>query len=292
MVFTMSSPTVSSFIHDPTGTVTHVVSDPVTRRAAIVDSVLDYDPASGCFGTQSADAVIAHVRENVLTVDWLLETHIHADHLSAAPYLKERVGGLICVGARIREVQETWNARFNLTNGLGASPGQFDRLLADDEAIALGEIEGRVIETPGHTAIDVAYIFGDAAFVGDTFFMPDYGVARADFPGGDAQKLYRSLHRILALPEETRLFLCHDYLPAGGRRARATQTTIAAERANVMLAGLSEAEFAARRRARDKDLAPPALLFPALQVNIRGGRLPPAEDNGVAYLKIPLRKGS
>jgi glyoxylase-like metal-dependent hydrolase (beta-lactamase superfamily II) len=287
----MTAPVVSSFIHDATGTITHVVSDPATRRAAIVDSVLDYEPVSGVWNTKSADAVIAHVRARKLEVDWLLETHIHADHLSAAPYLKEHLGGLIGVGARIGEVQETWNGRFNFGDGLRAVPGEFDRLFTDNESIAIGKIEGHVIETPGHTAIDVAYLFGDAAFVGDTFFMPDYGVARADFPGGCAHNLYRSLHRILALPEDTRLFLCHDYLPGNGRRERVVETTIAAERNNVMLAGLSEAEFVERRRARDKELAAPALLLPSLQVNIRGGRLPRPEDNGVAYLKRPLRKG-
>lgn len=287
----MTSPHVSSFLHAPTGTFTHVVWDPVSKRGAIIDSVLDYDAASGAVRTASADKLIAHVRELGLEIDWLLETHIHADHLSAAPYLKEELGGgRIAVGDGIASVQDTWNKRFNFGEALRGDPAAFDHLFADGDRFLLGSLEGRILAAPGHTAIDVVYVIGDAAFVGDTFFMPDYGVARTDFPGGDAAALYRSLNRILELPPQTRLFLCHDYLPAEGRDQRCAETTVADERANVMFAGMDEAAFVAARKARDKDLPPPALLLPSLQVNIRAGRLPPPEDNGVAYLKIPLRK--
>jgi glyoxylase-like metal-dependent hydrolase (beta-lactamase superfamily II) len=287
----MTAPNVASFLHAPTSTFTHIVSDPATKRAAVIDSVLDYDAVSGAISTTSADALIAHMRAHDLKLDWILETHIHADHLSAAPHLKAALGGRIGVGARIGSVQDTWNARFNLAGDLRADPALFDHLFTDGERIPLGEIEGRVMDTPGHTAVDVTYVFGDAAFVGDTLFMPDYGVARTDFPGGDAHALYASLQRILSLPPATRIFLCHDYLPASGRSQRAWETSVAAQRENVMLAGLSEAQFVEKRRARDKALAPPALLLPSLQVNIRAGNPPPPEANGISYLKIPLRRG-
>lgn len=284
-------PAIRSFFHEGTSTWTHVVSDPATKRAAIVDPVLDYNAVSGIFSTQSADALIAYARAEGVSVDWLLETHIHADHLSAAPHLKAELGCKIAIGAGIADVQALWNKRFNLTNGAAAHAAHFDRLFTDDETFAVGNIQGRILATPGHTANDVTYLIGDAAFVGDTFFMPDYGVGRTDFPGGDALTLYRSLQRLLALPDETRLFLCHDYLPREGRTERIAQTTIGAQRANTMLAGLDEAAFIEMRRARDKELSPPALLLPAVQVNIRAGALPAAEENGTAYLKIPLRKG-
>ncbi|MBL8548505.1 MAG: MBL fold metallo-hydrolase [Hyphomonadaceae bacterium] len=287
------NPNVASFLHAPTGTYTHVVSCPVTRRAAIIDSVQDYDAPSGTLSTKSADAVIAHARAHDLKVDWLLETHIHADHLSAAPYLKHVLGGQVGVGAKIGSVQDTWNGRFNLPEPLRTQPGLFDHLFTDNEPIPLGEVAGRALDTPGHTAMDVTYLFGDAAFIGDTLFAPDYGVARTDFPGGKAETLYHSIVRILALPENTRLFLCHDYLPADGSRGeRRPETSIAGQRGNLMWKDYpDEASFAAMRRERDKPLTPPVLLFPSLQVNIRAGEAPPPEANGVAYLKIPLRRG-
>lgn len=285
----MPAPEIRSFFHEPTSTWTHVVSDPETKRAAIVDPVLDYNAVSGAWSTKSADALIAYVREAGLSLDWLLETHIHADHLSSAPYLKSVLGGRIGIGAGVAGVQETWNKRFNLAGPAAGAPAHFDRQFTDEERVPLGGLEIRVLATPGHTANDVSYVVGDAAFVGDTFFAPDYGVARTDFPGGDAPTLYRSLAKLLALPVNTRVFLCHDYL-AGDRKARIAVTSLTDQRANVMLAGLDEAAFAEKRRARDKEMTPPLLLFPAVQVNIRAGELPPPEQNGAAYLKIPLRK--
>ncbi|MGE0046976.1 MAG: MBL fold metallo-hydrolase [Hyphomonadaceae bacterium] len=285
----MSAPAVRSFFHEGTATWTHVAYDPGAKRAAIVDPVLDYNPVNGAWSTKSADALLAFLREEGLTLDYLLETHIHADHLSAAPYLKDEAGGVIGIGAGVASVQETWNKRFNLAGVSAATPAHFDRQFTDNEPLPLGGIEGRVLSTPGHTANDVTYVFGDAAFVGDTFFNADYGVARTDFPGGDAPTLYRSLQKIMALPANTHLFLCHDYL-AGDRKERVAVTSLTDQRANVMFGGLGEAAFVEMRRARDKELTPPVLLFPSVQVNIRAGELPPAEDNGAAFLKIPLRK--
>ncbi len=270
--------------HDPaTGTVSYVVHDPVTRQAAVVDPVLDFDAASGRTGTRSADALLACLRTQGLSLQWILETHAHADHLSAAPYLKRQAGGLIAIGEHIRDVQAGFGRLYNLP----VVDDGFDRLLRDGEVLHLGGIEVTALLVPGHTPADLAYAVEDAVFVGDTLFMPDLGSARADFPGGDAAQLYRSMHRLLALPPETRLFVCHDY-PAG-REAR-WQTTVAAQRAmNIHVRdGVSEAGFVAMRQARDATLGVPALMLAALQVNIRAGQLPPAEGNGVAYLRIPI----
>jgi glyoxylase-like metal-dependent hydrolase (beta-lactamase superfamily II) len=283
----MNPATIRSFFDQATYTVTHVVSDPATRHAAIVDSVLDYDPKSGRTSTKTADQVIAYVREAGLTVDWHLETHAHADHFSAAPYLKGQLGGRIAIGEHIRDVQGVFSKVFNAAD-IGSSGAGFDHLFRDGETFSIGELRARVMHTPGHTPACVTYLIGDDAFVGDTIFMPDYGTARCDFPGGDARTLYRSIHKLLALGDHVRLHLCHDYLP-GGREAR-WDTTVADERTgNVHVReGISEDAFVEMRTARDRTLDMPTLILPAVQVNARGGHLPPPEDNGVRYLKIPL----
>lgn len=282
-------PVIRSFFDEATFTVTHVVADPVTNRAAIVDSVLDYDPASGRTSTASADAVAEYVRSNDLRVDWILETHVHADHLTAAPYLKEKLGGKIGIGAEIRTVQSVFGEIFNVETSFARDGRQFDRLFRDGDAFDVGLIAARVIHTPGHTPACVTYVIGDAAFVGDTLFMPDYGTARCDFPGGDARTLYRSIGRIFALPDETRLFMCHDY-KAPGRAHFAWETTVGAERAgNIHVKrGVAEDDFVTMREARDKTLSMPRLILPSVQVNMRAGHLPPPEDNGTVYLKMPV----
>lgn len=282
-------PRIASFFDSATFTVTHVVHDPATREAAIIDSVLDFDPASGRTATTSADAVIAHVMSLDLKVTWLLETHAHADHLSAAPYLQQRLGGQIAIGADIVQVQRVFGELFNAGSEFARDGSQFDHLFRDGESFAIGALPVTVMHVPGHTPACIAYVVGDAVFVGDTMFMPDYGTARADFPGGDARTLFRSLRRILALPPETRLFLCHDYLPAG-RTEYVWETTVAAERAGNVHAhdGITEDEFVAMREARDAGLAMPRLILPSVQINMRAGHLPPPEDNGVTYLKLPL----
>ena len=282
-------PRVKAFFDEGTFTVTYVVSEPEGGRAAIIDSVLDFDPKSARSSTRSADAVIAYLQERSLSVDWILETHLHADHMTAAPYLKQRLGGRSGIGARITEVQKTFKTLFNLGADFAADGSDFDHLFADGEAFRIGALEGKVLATPGHTPACVTYLIGDAAFVGDTIFMPDYGSARTDFPGGDAATLYRSIRRLFALPPATRMFLCHDY-KAPGRDHFAWETTVAAQReTNVHLHdGIDEAAFVRLREARDKTLQMPALILPSVQVNLRAGRFPPPEGNGIAYLKIPL----
>ena len=281
-------PEVQPFRHESTGTWSYVVADPVARKCAIVDPVLDFDPKSGKAGATSADAIANFVRESGLGCEWILETHAHADHLSAAPWLQAAVGGKIAIGQGIREVQKTFRAILNLEPAFPVDGRQFDRLLANGDEFAIGSLNARVIATPGHTSDSLSYLVGDAVFVGDSIFMPDSGTARCDFPGGDAAVLYASIRRLYELPGETRVFVCHDYKP-GGREARC-ETTIAAEReANIHLkGGTSEAEFTAMRRKRDATLDMPALIYPAVQFNIRGGRPPPAEANGRSYLKLPL----
>ncbi|MDI3515269.1 MAG: hypothetical protein PWP40_2498 [Rhodocyclaceae bacterium] len=278
---------IRSFFDAATSTVTHVVSDPATARAAIIDSVLDYDPRSGRTARASADAVIAYLRDAGLQVDWLLETHAHADHLSAAPYLKQQLGGKIAIGAHIRQVQGVFKDIFNAKD-MSTDGAEFDHLFEDGERFRIGELEVEVMHTPGHTPACLSYLVGQDAFVGDTLFMPDYGTARCDFPGGDAATLFRSIRKLLSLPPETRLHLCHDYPPDD--RAPVWETTVAAQRAkNIHVHdGVAEADFVAMRTARDRTLAMPTLILPAIQVNVRAGRLPPAEDNGVHYLKIPI----
>ncbi|MBB5373384.1 MBL fold metallo-hydrolase [Acidocella aromatica] len=282
-------PAVRSFFDEATFTATHVVYDETAKRAAVIDSVLDFDPASGRTSTGSADAVIAFLREAGLMLDWLLETHAHADHLSAAAYIQEQCGGCIGIGEHITAVQQVFGKIFNLGGEFARDGSQFNHLFKDGEVFSLGGVPAMVLHVPGHTPADIAYVIGDAVFAGDTLFMPDYGTARADFPGGDAAQLYRSIRRLLALPEETRLFLCHDY-KVPGREDYLWETSIGAQRqGNVHVhKGVSEAEFTAMRQARDAMLAMPRLLLPSVQVNIRAGHLPPAEENGVRYLKLPL----
>ncbi len=280
---------VKAFFDEATFTASYVVHDPATRRAAIIDSVLDFDPASGRTSVKSADAILAYVRKEGLSVEWLLETHAHADHLSAAPYLQGKLGGRLAIGAEIVAVQKTFGKLFNAGTEFARDGSDFDRLFKDGDHFTLGELRAMVLHVPGHTPADLAYVIGDAVFAGDTLFMPDYGTARADFPGGDARRLYRSIRRLLSLPDRARLFLCHDY-KAPGRNEYAWETTVAAERAgNVHVHdGVSEDEFVAMREARDATLAMPRLLLPSIQVNMRGGHLPPPEENGIRYLKLPL----
>ncbi|WP_296676890.1 MBL fold metallo-hydrolase [Novosphingobium sp.] len=282
-------PAIKAFFDLPTNTVTYVVYDAGTKHAAIIDSVFDFDPASGRTSFRSADNVIDYVKEHKLTVSWLLETHAHADHLSAAPYLQENLGGKIAIGEHIVDVQNVFGKLFNAGTDFQRDGSDFDRLFADGEEFRIGNIAVTVLHVPGHTPADIAYVIGDAAFIGDTMFMPDYGSARADFPGGDARQLYRSMRRLLSLPTSTRLFMCHDYLPQG-RDTFAWETTVAEQRARNIHAhdGVSENEFVAMRTARDKTLDMPRLILPSVQVNMRAGHLPPPEDNGVRYLKVPL----
>ncbi|WCM88390.1 MBL fold metallo-hydrolase [Acidovorax sp. NCPPB 3576] len=278
---------VQPFFDSATGTVTYLVWDLATRCAAVIDPVLDFDAAAGRTATRSADAVLACVRERGLTVQWILETHAHADHLSAAPYLQAQAGGRIAVGEHIRAVQAAFGRLFPAETG-AADGSPFDHLLRDGETLLLGATPLIALWVPGHTPADMAYLVDGAAFVGDTLFMPDVGTARADFPGGDAATLYRSIQRLLALPGNTRVFVCHDYPPAG--REPQWETTVQAQREdNIHVGGgVAEADFVALRRARDATLGAPALLLPSLQVNVRAGQLPAAEANGIAYLRIPL----
>jgi glyoxylase-like metal-dependent hydrolase (beta-lactamase superfamily II) len=284
----MSAPSVTAFFDEATFTVTYVAADPGSARAAIIDPVLDYDPASGRTSTASADAVAAFVSDNGLTVDWVLETHVHADHLSAAPYLRDKLGGRIAIGRNVAAVQQTFKDVFNLQD-LATDGSQFDHLFDDGDEFEVGSIAGSIIGTPGHTPACITYVVGDAAFVGDTLFMPDFGTARTDFPGGDAGMLYDSIQKILSLPDSTRLFMCHDY-KAPGRDEFAWQTTVAEQRAsNVHVNGkVTRDEFVALREGRDAELGMPKLILPSIQVNVRAGRLPEPEANGVSYLKIPL----
>jgi len=280
---------VRTFFHEPTYTATHVVWDSQTRQAAVIDSVLDYDPKSGRTDTRAADELIAFVTDRGLIVDWILETHAHADHVTAAPYLKEKIGGQVANGAHIMAVQEAFKSIFNLEPEFPVDGSQFDRLLANGDTISIGNLTCRVMHTPGHTPACVTYVIDDAAFVGDTIFMPDYGTARVDFPGCDAATLYRSIQKLFSLPNETRLFLCHDY-KAPGRDEFCWQTTVGAEKSdNIQVReSVTESEFVTMRTARDATLEMPVLILPAIQINIRAGALPPPEDKGVRYLKIPL----
>ena len=285
----MTQPRVHAQFDEATHTVSYVVWDPTTCRAAIIDPMLDYDHRTGRVSHRSADDLLGFVADQGLSVDWVLETHAHADHLSAAPYLKEKTGAPIGIGARITEVQRTFAPVFGLDDVSGDGR-EFDRLLRDGDTIALGGLQVEVMHTPGHTPACVSYRIGEAVFVGDTLFMPDYGTARADFPGGDARTLYRSIHRLLALPDATRLYLCHDY-KAPGRDHFAWETTVGEEKTrNIHVGGcVDEASFVAMREARDATLAAPVLLLPSLQVNIRAGRLPDPDRDGRRFLRIPLK---
>ncbi len=279
---------IAPFFDPDTCTMTYVVHAGPGTPCAVIDSVLDYDPKSGRTRTGSADRVAAYIEANALRVEWLLETHAHADHLSAAPYLRNRFGGRIAIGERIRVVQGVFKPIFNLEPSFRLDGSQFDHLFAADEVFRIGELEANALAVPGHTPADMAYQVGDAVFVGDTLFMPDVGTARCDFPGGDARTLYQSIHRLLDLPLQTRLYMCHDYPPDG--RAAICETTVAEQRrANIHVRdGVTEDDFVQMRTRRDATLAMPTLMLPSIQVNIRAGALPPAEPNGVRYLKIPL----
>ncbi len=285
------TPHVRAFFDEPTFTASYVVHDPVTKVAAIVDSVLDFDQPSGRTSFESADAMIAYVEEEGLKVEWLLETHAHADHLSAAPYLQERLGGKLAIGAEIVTVQNVFGKIFNEGTRFARDGSQFDRLLVDGDELMIGEIPLIALHVPGHTPADMAYIIGDAVFTGDTMFMPDYGSARADFPGGDARQLYRSVRRLMKLPDQSRVFLCHDY-KAPNRDEYVWETTMLAERTgNVHVhEGVSEEDFIEMRTQRDATLSMPKLILPSIQVNMRGGRMPEPEENGVSYLKLPLNQ--
>ena len=282
------APEVKGFFDQATYTITYVVKDPSSQHCAIIDPVLDYDPKSGRTSTTSADEVIEYIEANNLEVDWILETHAHADHISGARYLKEKYACPIAIGAAITTVQETFKKVFNL-HDFEADGSQFDKLFNDGDEIPIGNISGQAIHTPGHTPACLSYVIGDAVFVGDTLFMPDYGTARVDFPGGDAATLYQSIHKIFSLPEDYRLFMCHDYLPAG-RDEYVWETTVKEEKEkNIHVGGdTSEAQFVAMRNSRDEGLAMPVLILPSIQINIRAGEKPEPESNGVSYLKIPL----
>jgi glyoxylase-like metal-dependent hydrolase (beta-lactamase superfamily II) len=286
----MPSPEIiHSFFDEPTNTVSYLVADPISKLAAVIDPVLNYDHKSGEASVASADAILARAADAGFKIEWILETHVHADHLSGAPYLKLKTDAKVAIGEHIRDVQKIFRPIFNALDVSGTG-SEFDVLLKDGEIFKVGELDVEVIATPGHTPACVSFKIGDAVFVGDTLFMPDYGTARADFPGGDARTLYRSMQRLLALPPDTRLFMCHDYLPKGGRSAYVWETTVAEEcTANVHVhQGISEDEFVAMREARDKTLSSPTLLLPSIQVNMRAGKLPPADANGVQYIKVPV----
>lgn len=283
--------TVEAFFDPATWTVSYLVADTVDKRAAIVDAVLDYDPKSGRTSTHSADRLLASIRAQSLTVDWILETHAHADHLSAAAYLKQQVGGQVAIGAHIRQVQKTFKQLFNMERDFLPDGSQFDHLFEDGERFTVGRIPMQAMYVPGHTPADMAYVVGDsgeAVFVGDTLFMPDVGTARADFPGGDVHALYASIRRLLALPGHTRLYMCHDYPPAG--REPCWVSTVADQRAHNIHVhdGITQEAFIQMRRARDATLEMPNLILPSVQVNVRAGDMPPPEDNGVRYLKVPI----
>ena len=282
-------PQISAFFDECTNSFSYLVADPASRQAAVIDPVLDFEAASGETGTESAERILAAADEQALSVVLVLETHPHADHLTSAPFFRARSGARVAIGAGVCEVQRTFAPMFGASD-VKSDGGDFDLLLEDGQQLPLGELVIEVIATPGHTPACVSYKVGDAVFVGDTLFMPDYGTARTDFPGGDARQLYRSIHKLLALPPETRLFMCHDY-KAPGRDDFAWQTTVGEQRAgNVHIgAGVSEDDYVAMRETRDATLSAPKLLLPAIQVNIRAGRMPPPEENGVSYLRIPVK---
>ena len=284
----MTDATIQHFYDEPTGTLSYVVSDPATGSAAIIDPVLGYSMVSGRTDTAPADAVMAYIRENRLSLEWILETHAHADHLSGAQYIKSALGGSVAIGEGIRKVQAHFGSVFNLDDSFEADGSDFDQLFADGETLRIGELECEVIATPGHTNDSVSYRIGSAVFVGDSMFMPDFGTARCDFPGGDAELLYDSIQRLLSLPDDTRLYMCHDYMP-GGRELRWVCTVEEQRAGNIHIGtAVSKPEFAAMRTERDASLDLPALIVPSIQVNIRAGHLPDAENNKIAYIKTPI----
>ncbi len=287
----IQTPHIKAFFDEPTFTATYVVHDPATKTAAIIDSVLNFDQASGRTSFESADAIIDYVQAKGLSVEWILETHAHADHLSAAPYLQEHLGGKLAIGADIITVQEVFGRIFNEGTQFARDGSQFDRLLNDGDTLMIGDIPLIALHVPGHTPADMAYVIGDAVFTGDTMFMPDYGSARADFPGGDPRQLYRSVRRLMKLPDESRVFLCHDY-KAPNREEYVWETTMLAERTgNVHIhEGVTEDQFVEMRTQRDATLAMPKLILPSIQVNMRGGHMPEPDENDVVYLKLPLNQ--
>jgi glyoxylase-like metal-dependent hydrolase (beta-lactamase superfamily II) len=285
----MTKPAITAFFDDDTSTVTYIVADSASKQCAVIDSVLDYDANMGRTRTDSADKVIASIKAQGLKLTWLLETHVHADHLSAAPYLQQQLGGKIAISDQITQVQDIFGNLFNAEHGFARNGSQFDHLLAPNEEIMIGNLNMKALHTPGHTPACMSFVVADACFVGDTLFMPDYGTARCDFPGGDAATLYESMQTILSLPDDTRLFMCHDYAPGG--RKHLWESTVAESKANnIHLAGKTKAEFIAMRTSRDVQLSAPRLLLPSVQVNMRAGHMPPVEDNGITYLKIPVNQ--
>jgi glyoxylase-like metal-dependent hydrolase (beta-lactamase superfamily II) len=289
----MPKPVIHAFFDEPTNTVSYLVGDPEAKLAAVIDPVLDYDHKSGKANVKSAEAILARAKEEGFTIALVLETHVHADHLSGAPYIKLKTGAKVGIGEHIKDVQKIFRPVFNALDVSGEG-SEFDILFKDGDHFKIGKLTGEVIATPGHTPACVSFKIGDAVFVGDTLFMPDYGTARADFPGGDARTLYRSIRKLMALPPETRLFMCHDYLPKEGRQHYAWETTVAEERERNIHAreGVSEDDFVAMRTARDATLSAPTLLMPSIQVNMRAGKLPPADVNGVHYLRVPITLAS
>ena len=283
------APEVKAFFDNDSNTVSYVVTDPATKKAAIIDSVMDFDYASGTISYDHADMIIEYVTTQKLDVEWLIETHVHADHLSAAPYIQQKLGGKLGISDRISEVQKVFGKMFNAGTEFERDGSQFDQLFADRDRYKIGELDGVAIATPGHTPSCMVHLIGDAVFVGDTLFMPDGGTARADFPGGDARTLYQSIQKILALPDETRMFVCHDYAPNG--REFLWETTVGAQRANNIHVGnnASEDGFVEMREKRDASLAMPRLIMPSIQVNMRAGHMPDAEENGATYLKVPIQ---
>ena len=283
-------PNITAFFDEATNTISYVVKDPASKSAAIIDSVLDYDQAAGRTDTQAADQIIAHAKAHDLQIEWLLETHVHADHLSAAPYLQKELGGKIGIGEEITTVQDTFGKVFNAGTEFQRDGSQFDQLFREQDRLEIGGLSGSVLHTPGHTPACLTYVIGDAAFVGDTLFMPDFGTARCDFPGGDAGQLYDSIQKVLSLPDDTRLFMCHDY-KAPGRDEFAWETTVAEQKGtNLHIAGKTRDEFIEMRETRDAQLGMPKLIIPSIQVNMRAGHMPPADDNGTTYIKVPINK--
>lgn len=285
----MNKPEVTGFFDEATNTISYIVADPATKRCAIIDSLLDFDQASGRTSTASADKLIAAVKAQGLTCDWIIDTHVHADHLTAAPYIKEQLGGRTAIGDQIPVVQKVFGRIFNEGQSFHTDGSQFDHLFKDGETYRVGDLEARAILTPGHTPACMSHVIGDAVFVGDTLFMPDYGTARCDFPGGDAGTLFDSIQKLYALPDETRMFLCHDYLPEG-REDYIWETTIGDQkRTNIHVqADTARAAFVEMRNKRDATLAMPKLILPSVQVNMRAGDMPPPEDNGIRYMKVPI----
>jgi glyoxylase-like metal-dependent hydrolase (beta-lactamase superfamily II) len=285
-----ANPKVTAFFDEATNTVSYVIRDPGNNACAVIDSVLDFDPSSGRTSFASADRIIAHVRTEGMTPVWVLETHVHADHLSAAPYLQQELGGKIGIGAEITTVQNIFGKVFNAGTGFRRDGSQFDQLFREQDRFEIGGLSAFVLHTPGHTPACLTYVIGDAAFVGDTLFMPDYGTARCDFPGGSAETLWESIQKVLSLPDTTRLFMCHDY-KAPGRDEFAWETTVAKQKSgNVHIARKTKRDFVKLRNARDATLGMPKLIIPSIQVNMRAGRMPPPEDNGTIYLKVPVNK--